>query len=188
MAQVATYRDTLKLYKFYLSFENTLCKSYITEKFLYTFASKDGPIPIALGGLSTADYERQALHMIMVALTIKNVVYVKGSINRYLSTAGLHIGWIKTFVKYWSSGFGRRVMFQRSRVRIPVPYTRWTLITFICCKNCNFCLKDNNKRKRGRGWPIFLKVQIQSRFSSIVEFRLVVVETIGTKEILPFSK
>ena len=79
-------------------------------------------------------------------------------------------------------------MFQRSRVRIPVPYTRWTLITFICCKNCNFCLKDNNKRKRGRGWPIFLKVQIQSRFSSIVEFRLVVVETIGTKEILPFSK
>ena len=139
MAQVATYRDTLKPYKFYLSFENTLCKSYITEKFLYTFASKDGPIPIALGGLSTADYERQALHMIMVALTIKNVVYVKGSINR-------------------------------------------------CCKNCNFCLKDNNKRKRGRGWPIFLKVQIQSRFSSIVEFRLVVVETIVTKEILPFSK
>ena len=86
MAQVATYRDTLKPYKFYLSFENTLCKSYITEKFLYTFASKDGPIPIALGGLSTADYERQALHMIMVALTIKNVVYVKGSINRYLCT------------------------------------------------------------------------------------------------------
>ena len=27
----------------------------------------------------------------------------------------------------------------------------------ICCKNCNVCLKRQNKRKRGRGWPIFLK-------------------------------
>ena len=26
--------------------------------------------------------------------------------------------------------------------------------TFICCKNCNVCLKKTeNKRKRGRGWP-----------------------------------
>lgn len=57
-AQVSTYRDTLKPYKFYLSFENTLCKNYITEKFFYTFASTDGPIPIALGGLSIADYAR----------------------------------------------------------------------------------------------------------------------------------
>lgn len=57
-AQVATYRDILRPYKFYLSFENTLCKNYITEKFFYTFASKDGPLPIALGGLSKADYAR----------------------------------------------------------------------------------------------------------------------------------
>ena len=28
--------------------------------------------------------------------------------------------------------------------------------TFICCKNCNVCLKKTeNKQKRGRGWPIF---------------------------------
>ena len=26
--------------------------------------------------------------------------------------------------------------------------------TFICCKNCNVCLKKTkNKQKRGRGWP-----------------------------------
>ena len=27
--------------------------------------------------------------------------------------------------------------------------------TYICCKNCIVCLKKTeNKRKRGRGWPI----------------------------------
>ena len=41
----------------------------------------------------------------------------------------------------WSSGYGRRLMFQRSWVRIPLPYTGWTFFTFICCKNCNLCLK-----------------------------------------------
>jgi hypothetical protein len=58
MAQVSTYQTVLKPYKFYLSFENTLCMDYITEKFFYVFASNDGPIPVALGGLSTADYQR----------------------------------------------------------------------------------------------------------------------------------
>ena len=49
-------------YKFYLAFENSNCKDYITEKFFYTFASKDGPIPVALGGLEVADYERYLCH------------------------------------------------------------------------------------------------------------------------------
>ena len=28
----------------------------------------------------------------------------------------------------WSSGYGRRLMFQRSWVRIPAPYTGWTFV------------------------------------------------------------
>jgi hypothetical protein len=58
LAQVSTYQTTLRPYKFYLSFENTLCSDYITEKFFYTFADKDGPLPVALGGLEAADYAR----------------------------------------------------------------------------------------------------------------------------------
>ena len=57
-AQVTTYTSTLTPYKFYLSFENTLCLDYITEKFFYTFASDNGPLPIALGGLGAKDYAR----------------------------------------------------------------------------------------------------------------------------------
>ena len=42
----------------------------------------------------------------------------------------------------WSSGYGRRLMFQWLWVWIPAPYSGWTFFTFICCKNCNdVCLK-----------------------------------------------
>ena len=43
-------------------------------------------------------------------------------------------------------------MFERSWVRIPVPYTGWIFrhfFTLICCKNCIVCVK--------RGGPIFKK-------------------------------
>ena len=62
----------------------------------------------------------------------------------------------------WSSGYGRRLMFRRSWVRIPALYTGWTWVffTLICCKKI-YCLfeKTENKRKRGRSWPIFKKRQ-----------------------------
>ena len=65
----------------------------------------------------------------------------------------LIVGW-----EPWSSGYGRRLTYQRSWVRIPVPYTGWTwyFFTLICCKKL-YCLfeKTENKRKRGRDWPIF---------------------------------
>ena len=48
-------------------------------------------------------------------------------------------------------------MFQWLWVQIPAPYIGWTFFTFICCKNCNVVWKDENKWKRGLGWPIFLK-------------------------------
>ena len=41
----------------------------------------------------------------------------------------------------WSSGYGKRLLFQSSWFRIQAPYTGWTFFTFICCKNCNLCLK-----------------------------------------------
>ena len=57
----------------------------------------------------------------------------------------------------WSSGYGRRLVFKRSWVRIPALYTGWTFFTFIYCKNCIVCLKKTeNKRKRGRDWLIFI--------------------------------
>ena len=56
----------------------------------------------------------------------------------------------------WSSGYGKRLTFQRSWVRFPVLYTGWTLFTLICSKNCKVCLKRPKiNKKRGRCWPIF---------------------------------
>ncbi|XP_067947384.1 alpha-(1,3)-fucosyltransferase C-like [Watersipora subatra] len=43
-------------YMFYLSFENSLCQDYITEKFWKVLESDDAMIPIALGGVSIEDY------------------------------------------------------------------------------------------------------------------------------------
>ena len=43
----------------------------------------------------------------------------------------------------WSSGYGRRLVFQRSWVRISTSYTGWTkhFFTYIWRWNCNMCLK-----------------------------------------------
>ena len=57
----------------------------------------------------------------------------------------------------WFSGYGWRLMFWRSWVRIPSLYTRWTffVVTIVL-----FVKKDVNKLKRGRKLPIFLKKAI----------------------------
>ena len=52
------YREKLKNYKFYLSFENSLCQDYITEKFF--LAMYAGALPVAYGGLSKSDYDKVA--------------------------------------------------------------------------------------------------------------------------------
>ena len=53
----------------------------------------------------------------------------------------------------WSSGYGKRLKFQRSWVRFPALYTGWTFLTFICCKNCKVCLKRPkiNEKEAGVG-------------------------------------
>ena len=48
------YINQLGKYKFYLSFENALCRDYITEKFY--LALHAGTLPIVYGGGSKADY------------------------------------------------------------------------------------------------------------------------------------
>ena len=69
----------------------------------------------------------------------------------------------------WSSGNGRRLMFQRLWVRILALYTGWTFFHIpICCKICNVVRKDENKRKRGRSWPIFFKKTL-TNWSSLVD-------------------
>ena len=44
-------------FTFYLSFENALCKQYITEKLWKILTGNDIIIPVVMGGLSTKDYE-----------------------------------------------------------------------------------------------------------------------------------
>ena len=57
----------------------------------------------------------------------------------------------------WSSGYGRQLMIARLWVQILENWMDITFFTVICCKNYIVFERDRKKRKRGRGWPIFLK-------------------------------
>ena len=50
----------LQSYPFYLSFESTLCKDYISEKFWKVLEGSGPTIPIALGGISIDEYNTVA--------------------------------------------------------------------------------------------------------------------------------
>ena len=59
---------------------------------------------------------------------------------------------MSTVKEPWSSGYGKRLTFQRSWVRIPALYTGWTFFTYICCKNRNVFLKrPKNEKEAGVG-------------------------------------
>ena len=47
----------MRNYTFYLSFENSLCQDYITEKLWKVLLDDSLTIPVVLGGISTAEYE-----------------------------------------------------------------------------------------------------------------------------------
>ena len=56
----------------------------------------------------------------------------------------------------WSSGYGRKLMFQRLWVQIPTQYTGLTFFHILFVVKIEMCVwKDENKRKRDRGWHIF---------------------------------
>ena len=54
----------------------------------------------------------------------------------------------------WYSGYGRRLIFRRSWVRISASYTGWTFSHLFVVKIVLFVWKDENKRKKSREWPI----------------------------------
>ena len=53
----------------------------------------------------------------------------------------------------WFSGYGRRLMYNRSWVRIPAPWTGWTwhFFSLICCSNCIACLKRPKINEKSAG-------------------------------------
>ena len=53
------YKEQLRDYKFYLSFENAYCNEYITEKFFLALKTEQ-VIPVALGGFTREDYAKFA--------------------------------------------------------------------------------------------------------------------------------
>ena len=77
----------------------------------------------------------------------------------------------------WSSGYGKRFTFRRSWVRIPVYWM--DIFSHIFVVNIVMVFEiTKNKRKRGRGWPIFQKrtdsqllswTQIQKKFTHILK-------------------
>ena len=90
--------------------------------------------------------------------------------NRYLGRCYLS-HWrllLKPYKQPCSSGYGRPLMFKRLTVRIPAPYTGWTwhFSHFFPEKNVLIVWKDENKRKRCHGWPIFnsYTISLRSKF------------------------
>ena len=60
----------------------------------------------------------------------------------------------------WSSGYGKRLTFQRMWVQILALHTAWTFFTYICCKNCNdVCLKRPKINKKEAGVGPFFNLQ-----------------------------
>ena len=66
----------------------------------------------------------------------------------------MFVGW-----EPWSSGYGRWLMFQRSWVQIPAPYTGWTwhFSALIRCQNVIVCLKRSKINEKEAGVGPFLQ-------------------------------
>ena len=74
----------------------------------------------------------------------------------------------------WSSGYGWRLMFERSWVWILAPYTGWRFghfFTLIFCKNCVVCLKRPKiNQKEARVGPFFKKTFFLTPLNWTVRF------------------
>ena len=83
-----------------------------------------------------------------IAVNIGLIKYFSLDINtRYTPKRLCPYGWEPK-----SSGYGRRLVFQRFYVRIPTQYTRWSFLHIYFCNNCNVCLKRHkiNEKEAGK--------------------------------------
>ena len=74
--------------------------------------------------------------LLLAWLICRGVLVFPSFLSRRCSLQQINIG-----REPWSSGYGRGLIFWRSWVRIPAPYTGCTFFRYICCKNCNVCLE-----------------------------------------------
>ena len=78
-----------------------------------------------------------------------------GKRRQKTATATLQLTLIGHGREPWSSGYERRLTFQRLRVLIAAPYTGWTFFTLICCKNCIVCLRKLKLNEKEAGVGLF---------------------------------
>ena len=129
--------------KVYVSFKNNVAIiEYLMDKYAFVFATR---------GHCTKGKQYKCHYILklkygLVLKTIKLFCLLYPAL--WLQISRRSGGW-----EPWSRGNGRRLVFQW--VRIPALCTGWTFFPFLCCKNCNVCLKDENRLKRACGWPIF---------------------------------
>ncbi|XP_067942178.1 alpha-(1,3)-fucosyltransferase fut-6-like isoform X2 [Watersipora subatra] len=74
-------RDLHKQYHFYLSFENSLCEDYISEKFWDRLSEATYMLPVAMGGLTVHEYSEQAPNQSF--LHVRNFTSIE-SLGKYL--------------------------------------------------------------------------------------------------------
>ena len=74
-----------------------------------------------------------------------------------LQICNTHKRFVRLGREPWSSGYGRRLMYRRSWVRIPAPYTGWTFFTIICCKYYIVHLKRSKINEEEAGDVLFHK-------------------------------
>lgn len=75
--------DLHKQYHFYLSFENSLCQDYISEKFWDRLSEKSGVVPVAMGGLTVTEYTEQSPENSFIH--VRNFTSIE-KLGTYLST------------------------------------------------------------------------------------------------------
>ena len=94
-------------------------------------------------------------------LPILSTLYDHRLLCQYRTIINLCIIKLQAVIKNWSLWAGALVQWLWEETHVPKVVGSnpgalyWMVITFftyICCNNCNVCLK---RRKRGRGWPVF---------------------------------
>ena len=88
-------------------------------------------------------------------LRLADAIYTCVLQSRFPASSSLFCAWKQTWIL--GGSLGLVVMFQRLGVQIPAPYTGWTFSHLFVVKIEKCVWKDENKWKRGRGWPVLKK-------------------------------